>query len=176
LFGLLGVILYIATDHGTVKITGTDPQMKVLVDGREIHIENLGQPITIRSGTHKLMVTRDDLEVKTDTFHIQRGEERVLEVTYIPKRSLTERGGKKKAESPGTSVVGESKTATSTTHVPSPESAPPSRKTQPPSPQPAQVLTNSIGMTLVRIEPGQFLMGSPDSVPRAGAQRSPSTA
>jgi hypothetical protein len=52
LFGLLGVILYIVTDHGTVTIKGTDAKMKVLIDGREIRIENLGQPITIRTGTH----------------------------------------------------------------------------------------------------------------------------
>jgi formylglycine-generating enzyme required for sulfatase activity len=118
-------------------------------------------------------VTRDDLEVKTNTFDIKRGEERVLEVTYIPKLSLTERGGKKKAEAPGPSAAGESKPATSTTRVPSPEPAPTSRKTQPPLPQPTQVLTNSIGMRLVRIEPGEFWMGSPDSDPEAGAHEKP---
>jgi formylglycine-generating enzyme required for sulfatase activity/serine/threonine protein kinase len=81
---LLGVIVYVTTDRGTVKIMGTDPKMKVLVDGQEVRIENLGKPITVRTGSHKLLVTRDELEVKTDTFLIRRGKETVLEVTYTP--------------------------------------------------------------------------------------------
>jgi formylglycine-generating enzyme required for sulfatase activity len=85
LAGLLGVILYITTENGTVKITGTDPAMRVLVDGQEVRIENLGNPITIRTGPHKLLVTRDDMEAKTDTFLIRRGEQKVLEVSYNPK-------------------------------------------------------------------------------------------
>ena len=59
LFGLLGVILYIVTDNGTVKIAVTDPKMKVRIDSGEIiTIENLGEPITLRAGTHDLEVTR----------------------------------------------------------------------------------------------------------------------
>ena len=66
-FVCLGVILYIATDNGTIKIKGTDSSMKVQIDGQEVRIENLGKPITIRAGQHKLAVTRDGLEVKTDS-------------------------------------------------------------------------------------------------------------
>jgi formylglycine-generating enzyme required for sulfatase activity/serine/threonine protein kinase len=98
LAGLLGVILYIATDNGTVKITGTDPVMRVLVDGEEIRIENLGKPITIRTGRHKLAVTRDNLEVQADTFILRRGEEKVLDVSYTPR--AREANNSQAAESP----------------------------------------------------------------------------
>jgi formylglycine-generating enzyme required for sulfatase activity len=118
-------------------------------------------------------VSRDGLEVKTDTFHIQRGEERVLEVTYIPKPSLTQQGGKKKAKSPSPSVAGESKPATSTTHVPSPEPAPPSRETQRLSPPPPREWTNSIGIKFVLIPAGTFYMGSPESDTQAGPDEKP---
>ena len=51
LLAVLGIIIHIVTDTGTVKITGTDPSIIVRVDGgREIRIENLGEPITLRTG------------------------------------------------------------------------------------------------------------------------------
>ena len=49
-FAVLGIIIYVVTDNGTVKITGTDYRMKVSIDGEDIIIENLGKPITIRAG------------------------------------------------------------------------------------------------------------------------------
>src|SRR5262249_31132615 len=81
---LLGIIVYIATDNGTVKITGSDSRMKIAIDRNDVTIENLGQPITFRTGTHTLEAERDGLKFKTDSFQIRRGEETVLDVTYIP--------------------------------------------------------------------------------------------
>jgi formylglycine-generating enzyme required for sulfatase activity/serine/threonine protein kinase len=143
LVGLLGVILYIATDHGTIKITGTDPTMKVTVDGKEILIENLGKPITIRTGPHKLLVTRDGLEVKTDNFLIRRGDEKVLEVTYTLKVPVAvsrpvplpaaDAKALRKAESPA-----------------------------PASPDPEYITANTCQIKFKRIPAGSFLMGSPD--------------
>jgi formylglycine-generating enzyme required for sulfatase activity len=135
LLAFLGVIIYIVTDNGTVKITGTDPNMVVRIDNKKIPIENIGEPIILRTGQHDFLVTRGELVVKTQTFQIQRGEEMALEVTYIPKPPLTKQGGDKKAASP-------------------------TQKPQPPSPQPMPGWTNSIGMKFVRIEPGEFDMGS----------------
>ncbi len=90
LAGLLGVIVYIATDKGTIKITGSDPLMTVRIDGKEVRIENLGQPITFRTGEHELLVTRDGLEFRGKSFQIRRGVETVLDVTY----SEDDRSGK----------------------------------------------------------------------------------
>jgi formylglycine-generating enzyme required for sulfatase activity len=82
-FAFLGVTVYIATDNGTIKITGADDRMKLTLDGGNVLIENLGQPITVRTGDHKLVVERDGLAFKTESFQIRRGKERVLDVTYI---------------------------------------------------------------------------------------------
>ena len=135
LLALLGITIHIVTDDGTVKISGTDPNMMVRIDSREIRIENLGVPITLRTGPHDLVVARGDLVVKTQTFQIHRGQETSLEVTYIPKPPVTKQGGDRKAASP-------------------------TQKPQPLSPQPMPGWTNSIGIKLVRIEAGEFLMGS----------------
>jgi formylglycine-generating enzyme required for sulfatase activity len=50
--------------------------------------------------------------------------------------------------------------ASSTSHVPAPEPAPPLRKSQPASPQPTREWTNSIGIKLALIPAGTFQMGS----------------
>jgi len=160
LLAFLGVIIYIVTDKGTLKISGTDPNMMVRIDGQEIRIENLGAPITLRTGPHDLVVTRGDLVVKTQTFQIQRGQETPPEATYIPKPPPTELAGNKKAASPSPSTADGSKPASPTTQVESPKPAWPSQKPQPPSPQPERAWTNSIGIKLVRIEAGEFLMGT----------------
>ncbi|MFI5461439.1 MAG: SUMF1/EgtB/PvdO family nonheme iron enzyme [Isosphaerales bacterium] len=160
LLAFLGVIIYIVTDNGTVKISGTDPNMMVRIDSQEIRIENLGAPITLHTGPHDLVVTRGDLVVETQTFQIQRRQETPLKVTYIPKPPVTKQGGDKKAASPSPSAADGSKPASPSTHVESPKPAAPSQKTQPPSPQPMRGWTNSIGIRLVRIEAGEFLMGT----------------
>ena len=47
---LLGVILYVATDKGRIKIVVDDPKAVVKVDGEKVLIEALGEPISLRAG------------------------------------------------------------------------------------------------------------------------------
>ena len=47
---LLGIIIYVATDKGRIKIEVNDPNAVVLVDGKEVRIEGLGDPITLSIG------------------------------------------------------------------------------------------------------------------------------
>ncbi len=163
LFVLLGVILYIVTDHGTVKIAVTDPKMKVRIDGggREIGIENLGEPITLRTGAHDLEVKRGDLWVKTRTFRIQRGQETPLDVTYTPglgpaaptPNELVEKESERKNETPLPVFKREAelkKEAEPKTATPAPLAE-------------SEYLTTRVGqIKLKRIPAGTFLMGSPD--------------
>jgi serine/threonine protein kinase len=151
---LLGIVLYIATDNGTVKITGSDSQMKIAIDGNDFTIENLGKPITFRTGMHKLMVKRDGIEFKSDSFQVKRGEETMLDVTYIPppehQPDRDNPAPSKPAENPPAHV--ENKT---------PVSVPPER---PAKPVPANELTTRTGQIKLRLIPaGEFMMGSPDS-------------
>jgi hypothetical protein len=136
---LLGIILYVVTDKGTIKIELHDPAARVRVDGNEVKIENLGAPITLRAGPHKLVVVRGDEEIHTEEFIVKRGGNPALKVTLGP-------------------------TARKTGAANAAANAPPAKE-----------FTNSIGMKLVRIEPGTFTMGSTeiqDEKPphRAGAE------
>ena len=47
LMALLGIVVYVATNNGTVQITVDDPDAVIRVDGSTIHIEKIGEPITL---------------------------------------------------------------------------------------------------------------------------------
>jgi formylglycine-generating enzyme required for sulfatase activity len=80
-------VFYVATDHGTIKIVVNEPQADVSVDGEQVRIENLGEPITLRAGRHKLFVKRGDLTVKTREFVVSRGDNPDLIVTLQPREA-----------------------------------------------------------------------------------------
>ena len=187
LFGFLGIVLYVVTDHGTVKITGTDPGMKVLIDGGEIRIENLGRPITIRTGPHKLLVRRDGLETRTEEFSIRRGDEKVLDVTYIPRPSnVTAPIVTDHRESPSTprEVVPRSKPPVTDVMPPLRKSAVAApREVVSPSkpvtdtanvPSPPDLITTRVGrIELKRIPDGEVMMGSPAGDDQASDDEKP---
>jgi formylglycine-generating enzyme required for sulfatase activity/serine/threonine protein kinase len=159
LFGLLGVIIYVVTDQGTVRIKGNDPMMKVRIDG-EIRIENLGEPITLRTGPHDLEVKRGNLLVTSRTFQIQRGQETLVEVTYTPgqpppsdKVVSNERETKTAATSPVAKKIAEPIPV-----IPAPAAVP-----IPGPPFGPEFVTTQVGqIKLKRIPAGTFLMGSPE--------------
>ena len=128
------------TDQGTVKIEVNDPTALVRVDGQEIRIENRDEPITLRAGDHLLEVNRGDHEVETKKFTVRRGD-RNVRVTFTPKP-------------PEVAKVAKAETQPSFGTNPKPGAAR--------SPSSAR-MPNSVGMMMVRIEPGTFTMGSNES-------------
>jgi formylglycine-generating enzyme required for sulfatase activity/serine/threonine protein kinase len=84
---LLGVVIYVATDYGRIKIELDEPKavVKFDIDGKQYDIEGLGEPISIRPGKHDYSVKWGDGVFRTDTFVIRRGETIPLRVTYEPK-------------------------------------------------------------------------------------------
>jgi formylglycine-generating enzyme required for sulfatase activity len=87
---LVGVIIYVQTDYGRIRIEVNDPKVSVQVDGKEITIEERGEPIKLRAGKHSLLVQRDGLEVETREFKIRRGENESLRVTLEPNKSRSD--------------------------------------------------------------------------------------
>ncbi len=74
---LLGVILYISTNYGTVKIELSDPSanVEVKVDGDLIRIAGLKERLRLKAGAHDLLVTSGDFETYSKSFAIKRGQE-----------------------------------------------------------------------------------------------------
>jgi hypothetical protein len=82
---VLGVVLYVTTNQGQIKIEVEDPGAVVEVDGREVRIEKLGEPITLRPGKHQLVVKRGDVVAETREFTVVRGVNQVLKITLSDK-------------------------------------------------------------------------------------------
>jgi formylglycine-generating enzyme required for sulfatase activity/predicted Ser/Thr protein kinase len=138
---LLGIVVYVATDKGRIKIEIDGPQAEVRIDGQEVRIDGLGEPITLRAGQHELTVRRGDGVFQTKGFEVRRGDDNpVLHVEYEP-NALAKAGGTREPNSTKGSLA---------------DSAPAA------PPNPGQVITNTIGMKLVRIPAGTFLMGTPE--------------
>src|SRR5205085_1702116 len=81
---LLGVVIWVATDRGSIKIELNDPEATVRVDnGPVITVEGLGEPITLRAGEHDLLVTRGNLIVESRKFRVKRGPNDALRVELV---------------------------------------------------------------------------------------------
>src|SRR5262249_52667151 len=76
-----GIIFYINTSQGPIKIEIDDRNAIVLVDGEEVRIENLGDPITLKPGKHGLVIKRGDVVVETREFNVMRGDNPVLKIS-----------------------------------------------------------------------------------------------
>jgi transposase len=84
---LLGVIIYVTTDNGRIKVVVSGARPTVMIDGETVRIEGLDKPITLRAGPHELAVRWGDGEFKTSTFVVRRGDNEELRVEYEPKPS-----------------------------------------------------------------------------------------
>ncbi len=91
---------------------------------------------------------------------IQRGQQPPPAETFFRKPSRTEQVGDNKTASPKPRPADGSKPAPPLTDVAFPKPAPPSQHPEPSSPQPIRGWTSSVGIKLVRIEAGEFLMGT----------------
>ena len=90
---LFGIIIYVATDKGRIKIEVSDPKAVVLVDGQRVRIEGMGDTITLWTGEHEMSVKRGDGEFETRKFMIRRGDNPALSVEFkpIPHREIPPR-------------------------------------------------------------------------------------
>jgi predicted Ser/Thr protein kinase len=84
---VLGIVLLIQTDDGTVRLELSDPNAKVLikVDGTTIDVAGFDKPYRFKVGEHDLHVSGEGFETIAKTFTVRKGENPVLKVTLVPK-------------------------------------------------------------------------------------------
>ncbi len=85
---LLGIIIYVTTNKGRIKIVvqGQGSAPVISIDGDQVRIEDLDEPISLRAGDHELTVQRGGMVVQTTKFTVERGKiKEVLVVEYQPK-------------------------------------------------------------------------------------------
>ena len=123
---LLGIVLYITTNHGTVKIELSDPKANAIVkvDGNTITVEGLGEPLRLRVGEHQLEVASDLFEAKGESLHDQARRERVIHVQMVPNAAASTAPAIRAAETGSDRTA---KAATSEPHDKEKETEPSSR-------------------------------------------------
>ncbi len=88
---LLGIIIYVATDRGTVKISVDDPDATIYLDDRKIRIEASETVLTLRGGPHKVQAQRADGTEIIELIRIERGTNEPIRLTFPPVPSPRER-------------------------------------------------------------------------------------
>ena len=92
---LLGVIIYVSTDKGRIKIEVHDPKAVVKIDGKEVLIEGLGEPVTL-AGDHEYQVKWGNGEFRRTSSSSGEGITKTSESNItqdIQNRSVQEREG-----------------------------------------------------------------------------------
>jgi serine/threonine protein kinase len=80
---LLGIVISIAAEKGSVKIELSDPkaQVDIKIDGDSIELTGLDEPLKIKPGEHELEVTGKGFKTVCKSFTVRRGEEDIVRVT-----------------------------------------------------------------------------------------------
>jgi serine/threonine protein kinase len=91
-----GVIFFLQTPHGTVRVEINDPTIQAVVTGNGAVIKGgeKGQDIVVATGEHALKITRGDLEFETDKFQVKKGDTVALRVELLPGKVQVVRGDK----------------------------------------------------------------------------------
>jgi formylglycine-generating enzyme required for sulfatase activity len=148
---LLGVVIYVTTNHGFVQIELPDPSanVEVKVDGDTVDVEGLAEPLRMTVGAHDLEVMSGGFQTFTKSFTVKRGQTEVVWVVFEPSPPL--------AVAPFSADEGRQHQQRWATFL--------GRRA---------VEGNSIGMKFVLIPAGEFTMGSPDSDKDASDDEKPS--
>jgi hypothetical protein len=80
-----GVVIFVRTNYGTIRVEASDPNTVVTVDGQmRIVLRNSDTTtLTVRAGEHVLHIKQGDLEFETDRFLVRRGEKVVVRVDQV---------------------------------------------------------------------------------------------
>jgi serine/threonine protein kinase len=90
---LLAAIFLFQTPHGTLRVEILDPEIEVVVQGTGLTLKGKdSEPIRVKAGEQKLVVTRGDLEFVTDLFTLKRGTETRVKVELVGDRLLATSG------------------------------------------------------------------------------------
>ena len=154
----LGIALLMRTPHGTIEIELSDPKadVTVTVDGNNVDIAGLDDPLSLEVREHDLVVRGKGFETITERFVVTKGKNAPLVITLkevvVPggKRAVTAKGWHGwPADAPAPAIA--------------PFDAAAAKKHQAAWAKYLKLEiehTNSVGMKFILIPPGEFTMGS----------------
>ena len=143
-----GVVVRLFFPDGTLVVEVDDPGVSVRIDGSDLVITGTGvKELRIKPGDYRVVASKDGRVVQQELVRVERNGQRVFRVTReTVSAAVADKGLERPNGKPAAEVLA--------------ASAP-------------KEITNSIGMKLVLIPAGEFLMGSPDSDKDAKADEKP---
>ena len=86
---VMGALIYVATDYGTIRISLSDPSAvrHITLDGNEVVLRLLEQSLRLRAGEHSLNISSEGFEAVASTFTVKRGTNPDVEIEFTPTRS-----------------------------------------------------------------------------------------
>ena len=93
-----GLIYYLQTDYGVVRVEVTDPSLQVTINDQTITMKDEdGKKLKIRPGKQTLIVRKDDadFEFETDRFQIRRGDEVAFKVEMLEGEIVVRKDGER---------------------------------------------------------------------------------
>jgi serine/threonine protein kinase len=82
-----GIVLYVATNYGTIKIELSDPaaDVQIKVDGDVVTLTSPERTLTLRPGKYEMEVAGDDFRTITRVLTLKRGVNPPIHITLEPK-------------------------------------------------------------------------------------------
>lgn len=99
LFGILALlgalVFYVPTPQGTLRVQIDSPDIEAKLKGERIVFRQAGQQtISLRTGKHRLVVTRGDFTFETDEFLLKDGETTTVQIKLLPQKLQVVRDGR----------------------------------------------------------------------------------
>ncbi len=95
------MIILIQTPHGTLQLEILDPEVEVTIKGTELTLSGTDiEPISLKTGEKKLLITRGDLSFETDSFTLKKGMETRVKVELVSDKLIVNGDGRVIAEQP----------------------------------------------------------------------------
>ena len=92
---LLSTIFLFQTPNGTLRVEILDPEVEVKVQGTTVTLNQANtEPIFLKAGEKKLLVTRGDLSFETESFTLKKGTETTVKVDLVDEMLIASSGGK----------------------------------------------------------------------------------
>lgn len=165
---LAGVVFLFQSKAGTIRVEINDPDIEVSVKGTRIVLKEAdnGKDVSLVPGDKTLVVQRGDFKFETDSLTLKKGETVTIRVELLADRIIVHQGN----ERIGLGRISDKPRGAKPAKpelLAAPFDADAARKSQQAwadyLDKPDVVETNSIGMELVLIPPGEYMMGTPAS-------------
>lgn len=94
-FGLIaaGVVFYVQTDNGVVRIDVASESLEVDIDGQTVTVDNDDKPLEIKPGKHALTIRQGDFTFETKKFEVSRNGATSLKVELLEGQIIVSENG-----------------------------------------------------------------------------------